>query len=99
MIDEIFAEDVIDHSPLGEKRGSEALKEEVGYLHAAFADASATVEEAVAEDDTVVLRVTVRGRREMVRAYLTRTNCRFHRYGLRIAANSVLKQTREKMDE
>lgn len=64
VIDEIFTEDVIDHNPLGETRSREAIKESTEYLHAAFADASATVEEAVAEDDTVVLRVTVRGRHD-----------------------------------
>jgi len=61
VIDEIFTEDAIDHSPLGEKQGREALKEKAEYLLAAFPVESFTVEEAVAEDDTVVLRVTSRG--------------------------------------
>ena len=64
VIDEISAEDVIDHSPLGEARGHEELKEQVEYLRTAFGDFSATVEDIVAEGDTVAMRVTLRGTHE-----------------------------------
>lgn len=60
VIDEIFAEGVIDHTPLGETHGREAVKELTEYLHAAFADVSATVEDVIAEDDRVVLRLLLR---------------------------------------
>lgn len=64
VIDEICAADIRDHSPFGEERGREKLMEQAEYLHAAFADLTATVEDAVAEGDTVALRVTVRGTHE-----------------------------------
>jgi steroid delta-isomerase-like uncharacterized protein len=61
VIDEISSEDIIDHSPLGEVRGREELKEQIEYLRTAFGDFSATVEDIVAEGDTVAMRVTLRG--------------------------------------
>lgn len=64
VIDEICAADILDHSPFGEERGRDKLTEQAEYLHAAFADLTATVEDAVAEEDTVALRVTVRGTHE-----------------------------------
>ena len=64
LVDEICAEDVIDHSPLGETKSSEQLKEQIEYLHTAFEDFSATVEDIVAEGDTVAMRVLLRGRHE-----------------------------------
>lgn len=64
LVDELVTEDVIDHSPFGEMRGREELREQAEYLHAAFSDLSATVEDAVAEGDTVALRVNVSGTHE-----------------------------------
>lgn len=61
LIDDLCAEDVIDHNPLGEANGREELKEHIGRLRTAFGDFSATVEDIVAEDDTVAMRVTLRG--------------------------------------
>lgn len=61
LIDEICSEDVIDHSPLGELRSRVKLKEQIKQLRTAFGDFSATVEDIVAEGDTVAMRVTVRG--------------------------------------
>ena len=61
LIDEICAEDVVDHSPLGEVRGRDALKEQLAGMRAAVTDFSATVEDAIAEGDTVAMRVTLRG--------------------------------------
>ena len=62
LIDEICAEDVVDHSPLGETSGREELKEQIESLRTAFEDFSATVEDIVAEGDTVAMRVLLRGR-------------------------------------
>ncbi|WP_211338389.1 ester cyclase [Haloterrigena salifodinae] len=64
VIDEICAEDVIDHSPLGEMRGREDLKSQLESLRTAFGDFSATVEDIVADGDTVAMRVTLRGTHE-----------------------------------
>lgn len=56
-LDEIFAEDFLDHTPLGEMdRG--ATKEQFEQLLAAFPDRTVTVENLLAERDTVVIRVT-----------------------------------------
>jgi predicted ester cyclase len=64
VIDEICAEDILDHSPLGEKQGRDELKEQAKYLLSAFGDLSVTVEDIIAEGDTVAMRVTVRGTHE-----------------------------------
>lgn len=64
LIDEICAEDVVDHGPMGDLRGREEIKERVEYLRTAFRDFSATVEDAVAEGDTVAMRVILRGTHE-----------------------------------
>lgn len=57
LLDEIFAEDLIDHTPLGETRGREAAKELFEQLRAAFPDLEVTVEDMIAEGDTVAARV------------------------------------------
>lgn len=64
VIDEICAEDVVDHSPFGEMRGREDLTEQIESLRTAFEGFSATVEDVVAEGDTVAMRVTLRGTHE-----------------------------------
>lgn len=56
LIDEIFAEDVIDHNPLGETHGREAIEELFENLSTAFPTHETTIEEIIAEDDTVALR-------------------------------------------
>jgi predicted ester cyclase len=61
LIDEICAADIVDHSPLGEVRGRDDLKAQLESLRTAFGDFSATLEDAVAEGDTVAMRVTLRG--------------------------------------
>lgn len=64
VIDEICAPDIVDHGPFGERHGLEQFKEDAAYLRAAFPDISVTVEDEVAEGDTVAYRVTVRGTHE-----------------------------------
>lgn len=61
LIDEICIEDVVEHSPLGERRGREALKEQSEYIHTAFPDVGVTIEDAVAEGDTIAQRLTFHG--------------------------------------
>lgn len=63
-IDTLCAEDVVERSPLGERRGREALKEQSESIHAAFPDVSVTIEDVVAEGDTVAQRLTFRGTHE-----------------------------------
>jgi predicted ester cyclase len=64
LIDEICTDDVIEHSPLGDRRGREELKAQSEYVHAAFPDVSVTVEDVVAGADTVAQRLTFRGTHE-----------------------------------
>lgn len=64
VIDESCTEDVVDRSPLGEVVGREELKAQIEYLRSAFGDFSATVEDIIAEGDTVAMRVTLRGTHE-----------------------------------
>ena len=61
LIDTICAEDVVERGSLGERRGREALKEQSEYIHVAFPDVSVTIEDVVAEGDTVAQRLTFRG--------------------------------------
>lgn len=61
LIDELCTADVVDRSPLGEVHGRDELKRHLESIRAGFANHSATVEQAVAEGDTVAMRVTLRG--------------------------------------
>ena len=64
LIDEICTEDVVDHSPLGDQQGREMVKAQIEELREAFGDFSATVEDAIAEEDRGAMRVTLRGTHE-----------------------------------
>lgn len=61
LIDDLFAEDVIDHTLAGDTRGRDPIKERAEALHAAFSDFSATVEQLIAEGDAVALWALDRG--------------------------------------
>ena len=61
LIDELCTTSVVDHSPLGEVHGREDLKAQIETLRDAFGDFTATVEDVVADGDTVAMRVTLRG--------------------------------------
>jgi len=65
LIDEIFAEDFVEHGPFGQENLgiAEARASLSGYLDA-FPDFEATVEDIVAEGDTAAMRVTLRGTHE-----------------------------------
>lgn len=64
LINELVAEDFIDHTPLGETRGRGALRETTNHLRTAFPDFSVTLHDVVAEGDTVAVRMTQRGTHE-----------------------------------
>lgn len=61
VVDEVFAKDVIDHSPTGETTGHDGPKEGLEMLYAAFPDLEITIDELIAEGDTVAIRSTHRG--------------------------------------
>jgi steroid delta-isomerase-like uncharacterized protein len=60
--DSVFAEDVVFHGAAGgDLRGIDAVKRFIAAYRAAFPDAVSTVEDQVAEGDTVVTRWRARG--------------------------------------
>ena len=65
LVEEVFAEDAVEHGPfLQEARGVDEIRAALERFLDAFPDFSATVEDAVAEGDTVAMRVTLRGTHE-----------------------------------
>lgn len=61
LIEELYAEDAVEHTPFGHHRGRPAIRESMERFFAAFPDCSATVEDAIAEGDLVAMRVTLSG--------------------------------------
>ncbi len=62
VADEIVAEDFVDHTnPPGLQHGRESHKQVVALFHAAFPDVTWTIEDMLAEGDTVVTRKLFRG--------------------------------------
>jgi len=62
LIDELVAQSFIGHDPTGpDIHGLESVKQQQATYLSAFPDLHYTVEEVVAENDTVVLRWTVHG--------------------------------------
>ena len=64
VFDKVFAEDVIDHTSSGETKGREGSKEGLETLYSAFPDLQITIDELIAEGDTVAIRSTHRGTHE-----------------------------------
>jgi len=60
-IDEIFAEDVVVHTPMAEFSGREAIKEMYESDRKSFSDSTETIHDFIAEGDTVAVRMTERG--------------------------------------
>lgn len=63
-VTEVFAADAVEHAPDGDYEGHAAITENMERIFAAFPDFTATVEDVVAEGDTVAMRVTLRGTHE-----------------------------------
>ncbi|HLJ35411.1 MAG TPA: ester cyclase [Ktedonobacteraceae bacterium] len=62
LLDEILSPDFIDHNPLpGAPPGPEGAKQFVAMMHTAFPDMHVTIEDVIATEDKVVVRVTVGG--------------------------------------
>jgi steroid delta-isomerase-like uncharacterized protein len=64
LIDEVYAEDAVEHGPFGDDQSRKAIRNSFETFVETFADLSATVEDIVAEADTVAMRVTLRGTHE-----------------------------------
>lgn len=61
ILDELLADDIVDHTPLGEDRGREAVLGTTKHLRATFPDFSVSPHEIVAEGNTVAVRMTQLG--------------------------------------
>lgn len=61
LVDELYAEDAVEHDPFGDHRGHDEIRKSMELPLSAFSDFTATVEDIVAEGDTVAMRVTLRG--------------------------------------
>lgn len=66
MFDEVVAEDFANHNPMRPSViiGGDEWREGLQNVHSAFPDFSITVEDAIAEGDKVVLRITEGGTHE-----------------------------------
>ena len=64
LIEEVFAEDAVEHGPLGDHHGPSEIRENIGGVLEAFPDLTATVEDIMAEGDAVAMRVTLAGTHE-----------------------------------
>ncbi len=58
LIDEMFAEDYVNHGTIGDTRGRDSLRQFAAALRAAFPDLHVNVEEFVAEGDRVAWQRT-----------------------------------------
>jgi predicted ester cyclase len=60
-VDEMYTEDVVEHTPMGDFSGREAIKDGFRMIHEAVPDYTVTLEDIVAAGDTVAVRLTERG--------------------------------------
>jgi predicted ester cyclase len=60
-VDESYTEDAVEHTPMGEFSGRERIKEGFARNRDAFSDYTVTVDDMIAEGDTVAVRLTERG--------------------------------------
>jgi steroid delta-isomerase-like uncharacterized protein len=61
VADDIFASDIVFHTPFGDMHGPEGAKQFVSKLRTAFPDLQVTVEDQIAEGDKVATHWTARG--------------------------------------
>lgn len=68
LLDELIAEDVVNHDPLSdetltpeEAQGFDGFRRHVELFHEGFRDGTVTIDDIIAEDDTVAARFTVEG--------------------------------------
>jgi steroid delta-isomerase-like uncharacterized protein len=59
--EELLAEDIADHTPLGETTGRESVVDTLKTVRTAFPDFVVTLQAIVSEHDTVAVRMTQRG--------------------------------------
>ncbi|MFC6964528.1 ester cyclase [Halocatena marina] len=64
LLDELYTEDAVEHTPSGDVEGRTGLQNAYEGFRAAFPDVSLTVEDIVAEGDSVAMRLVVQGAHE-----------------------------------
>lgn len=63
-LDELYAEDAIEHNAMGDHQGRAAIRKSFEAFLTAFPDISQTVENIIAEGDMVAVQITSRGTHE-----------------------------------
>lgn len=61
LLDELYAEDAVEHNAMGTHQGLEAIRESYEGFLTAFPDVSQTVENVVADRNMVAMHITSRG--------------------------------------
>ena len=61
IVDEVFAPDAVSHTPNGDLRGHDEIKEPILMRRGAFPDLQVTIDKQVADGDNVVTYLTLRG--------------------------------------
>lgn len=61
LLNKLYTEDAVEHTPSGDVEGQAGLQKAYEGFRAAFPDVSLTVEDIVAEGDSVAMRLTVQG--------------------------------------
>jgi steroid delta-isomerase-like uncharacterized protein len=61
LADEVLASNYIYHFPTHDIKGPEGFKEFIGMMRTAFPDLHVTIEDLIAEGDTVAARFTMQG--------------------------------------
>ena len=61
VADEVMASNYVYHFPMGEVNGPGGFKELIGMMRNAFPDLNITVDDLIAEGETVAARFTMRG--------------------------------------
>jgi|SRR5438034_515748 len=84
-VDELIAEDFIDHAPFpGQLPGRDGFKQVLRTIRTAFPDATETIEDLVAEGDRVVARVVIDGTHKGPFMGVPPTGKRIHAGGMAI---------------
>jgi len=60
-VDELYTEDAVEHTPVGDFSGRETIRGGFEMTRRAFSDYTVSVDDIIAEGDTVAVRLTERG--------------------------------------
>ena len=94
LADEVLSKDFIDHLHPQQAPGPESVKQEVKAFREGFPDAHFTIEQMIAEGDTVAFRFTLRGTHQGTFAGFSPTGKQVTLIGvdfIRIAAGKIVE--------